>query len=219
MSRIGAVTSALRAKTDWEAMIDSLKNDTSEPLESQSFVVPTDVSVASKRVESFLRDLTEVTDSQSVSMRIALPTEKAIQPHGLALVKVASYPTESNRFLEIQTEERGGFNWHCMRTGQPIYAADVRDHPAEYLKVRPSTVSELTVPIRLEGTVVGVLNLESTLYDAYDTLRPLILSFSGAVGRTLADARAALEQRVIDSAAQALNHRHTMASQLDLLDE
>ncbi len=220
MRRIGGVTSALRANTDWAKMIDSLKNDASEPSEPESFVVPIDVRVASKRVAAFLPDLAEVTDSQSISIRIALPVERATQPHGLALVKVASYPQEpSGSRLEIQTEDQGGFNWRCMRTGQSIYASNVSDYPVDYLIARPSTVSELTVPIRLEGTVVGVLNLESSLYDAYDTVQPLISSFSGAAARTLADARAALEQRVIDSAAQALNHRHTMESQLDLLEK
>ena len=220
MRRIGKVTSALRASTDWAKRIDRLKNDASKPLKPGSFVAPTDVRVASERVEPFLADLAEVTDSQSISMRIALPTERAIQPHGLALVKVASYPHESSGSrLTIQTEEQGGLNWLCMRTGQAIYASHISKYPEEYYAARPSTVSELTVPIRLEGTVVGVLNLESSLYDAYDIVQPLILSFSGALGRTLADARAALEQRVIDGAAQALNHRHTMASQLDLLEE
>lgn len=221
MWRIGEVTSALRTATDWPKMIDNPRRNAQESSETRNFVAPTDIRVASKRVEAFLADLAEVTDSQSISMRIALPTERATQPHGLALIKVASYPKRSeNPWLEVQTEDHGGLNWHCMRTGQPIYAPDVSSPTTgEYLPARRSTVSELTVPIRLEGTVVGVLNLESSLYDAYDTVRPLISSFSGAVGRTLADARAALEQRVIDSAAQALNHRHTMESQVDLLAE
>ena len=220
MWRIGAVTSALRASTDWESLIDSLKNDDIlGPRKPGSFVAPTDVRLAAKRIEAFLEDLAKATDSQSISMRIALPTEKAVQAHGLALVKVASYPQEEGgNDLGILTEDQGGYNWVCMNSGQPKYEAKVSNKPG-YLAVRPSTVSELTVPIRLEGTVVGVLNLESSLSDAYDTVQPLISSFSGAVGRTLADARAALEQRVIDSAAQALNHRHTMESQLDSLEK
>jgi GAF domain-containing protein len=220
MRRIGEVTSALRANTDWAKMIDNLRNKPAEQFEPQGLILPADVRVASERVAAFLQGLAEVTDSQSISMRIALPSERATQPHGLALVRVASYPeASSGTVLEVQTEDDRGFNWRCMKTGEPVYAARVSDHSEDYLLVRPSTISELTVPIRLGGSVVGVLNLESSLYDAYDTVQPLILSFSGAVARTLADARAALEQRVIDRAAQALNHRHTMDSQLDVLQK
>jgi hypothetical protein len=220
MRRIGEVTSALRSNTDWAKMIDNFRSSTAEQSEPEGFVLPADVRVASERVAAFLRDLAEATDSQSITMRIALLSEKATQSHGLALVRVASYPEiPSGTLREVQTEDGGGFNWRCMKAGEPVYAARVSDHSTDYLGVRPSTVSELTVPIRLEGSVVGVLNLESSLYDAYDTVRPLILSFSGAVGRTFADARAALEQRVIDSAAQAMNHRHTMDSQLDFLEK
>ena len=220
MFRIGEVTSALRAKTDWAVMIDSLKSDQPTLQEPGDFVVPTDVRVASRRIEMFLPDLAEVTDSQAISIRIALPAASAAQPHGLALVRVAHYPPGSaDSQLGIITEDQSGFNWKCMRTGAPIYSPDVSESEDDYLAERPSTVSELTIPIRLEGTVIGALNLESSLHDAYDTVQPLLASFSGAVARTLADARAALEQRVIDDAAQALNHRHTMESKLDGLEK
>ena len=220
MRSIGAVNSALGTSTDWESLIDRLKNDDlPESEKPRNSVAPTDVRLAANRVAVFLRDLAEVTYSQSISMRLALPMEKAVQPHGLALVKVASYPQEEEGDnLEILTEDQGGCSWICMRTGQTIYLPNVLNSP-KYLAIRSSTVSELTVPIRLEGTVVGVLSLESSLSGAYDTVQPLISSFSEAVGRTLADARAALEQSVIDSAAQALNRRHTMESQLDSLEK
>jgi GAF domain-containing protein len=216
MSRIGTVTSELRARTDWAQLADDVKRDASGRVIGHP-VIPTDIRIVSKLIRPVLATLANITDSLSVSLRVALPTEEAVQPHGLALIRVACHPEASpSGQNETQTEDRGGFNWACMHMGQAIYAADVSEHP-EYLRERPETVSELTMPVRLEGTLVGVLNLESSLYDAYDTLRPLIASFCGAVGRTLADARAALEQEVIDDAAQALNHRHTMSSQLDRL--
>ncbi len=53
------------------------------------------------------------------------------------------------------------------RTGRPALIPDVRE-VEDYLAVRPETRSQLTVPIRWRGEVIGVLNLESSSLNAYD---------------------------------------------------
>lgn len=53
------------------------------------------------------------------------------------------------------------------RTGKPALIPDVRE-VEDYLAVRPETRSQLTVPIRWRGEVIGVLNLESSSLNAYD---------------------------------------------------
>jgi len=63
-------------------------------------------------------------------------------------------------------------NWNVgivgwvARTGQPALIPDVREEP-DYLAVRPETRSQLAVPIKWRGEVIGVLNLESSSLNAY----------------------------------------------------
>jgi hypothetical protein len=214
MARIGSVTTALRATTDWVRILGRLHDDDDIDFADVQFAIPTDIRAAALRIGPALRNIAKLTDSLSVTLRLALPVAAVEQDHGLALVRVASYPRKThNDKYAVQTESMGGLNWKCMRTGDAVYESAVRSS-ADFISFRPGTVSEFSLPIRLEGMVVGTLNLESSLHDAYSPFRPLISSFGGAVGRTLADARASLEQRVIDSAAQALNHRHSMDKRL-----
>ncbi|MGC8874752.1 MAG: ATP-binding protein [Chloroflexia bacterium] len=62
--------------------------------------------------------------------------------------------------------EVGIVGW-VARTGRAALIPDVRE-VEDYLAVRPETRSQLTVPIRWRGDVVGVLNLESSSLNAYD---------------------------------------------------
>ncbi|MGD2146328.1 MAG: GAF domain-containing protein, partial [Anaerolineae bacterium] len=52
-------------------------------------------------------------------------------------------------------------------TGQPILVGDVRTLP-HYLEGVAETRSELAVPVRIQGQVVGVLNVESRELNAFD---------------------------------------------------
>lgn len=218
MARIGAVTTTLRTTTDWVKIVDNLPDD--GHFESLSVPLPRDVRAAAVRIEPILEDIAQLTGSLAVTLGLALPVATVDESHGLAIVSVASYPpwpSDDDKF-PVQTESIGGLNWTTMRTGNPVYAPTVTSRN-DYLEARERTVSEFCMPIRQEGLLVGTLNLESELQDAYGPFRPLIASFAGAVGRTLADARASLEKEVIDGAARALNHRHDMEGHLVNLTE
>jgi hypothetical protein len=216
-ARIGEVTSELRMPTDWLSIQEDLKN--APPDSPDAKAVPTDARIAARRIAPFLEELAGLTESHSVSLRLALPSTAATQSHGLALVTVACHPgTPWTSRLPVQTENIGGFNWDCIYKNGVVHSPDVT-RQASHARIWHDTMSELAVPVREEGMLVGVLNLQSSLFDAYTPILPLVTAFAGAVGRTLADARAALEDHVIDSAAQALNHRHTMESRLDRLTD
>jgi hypothetical protein len=213
MARIGEVTTTLRTTTDWVRIVDNLPND--DHFESLSVPLPRDVRAAAVRIEPILEIIAQLTDSLSVTLGLALPVATVTESHGLAIVSVASYPpmpSDDDKF-PVQTEDMGGLNWTAMRTGNQVYAPTVHTRK-DYLEARKRTVSEFCMPIRQEGLLVGTLNLESELQDAYGPFGPLIASFAGAVGRTLSDARASLEKEVIDGAARALNHRHNMEGHL-----
>ena len=221
MAKIGEVTTRLRTSTDWVSVIAKLERSDAKEEDSHAPLtvpLPTDIKIVANLVTPALRDLARLTVSHSATLRLALPMASVTEKHGLALVRVASYPDLPwEEGLPIITEGEGGYNWKCMRSGTAVYVPRV-DPMDGYLEVRPRTASELSMPVRVEGLLVGTINLESRLFDAYSAVRPLIASFAGAVGRTLGDARASLEQRAIDDAAWALNHRHSMEGRLDDLN-
>ncbi len=73
--------------------------------------------------------------------------------------------------------------------GHPIYVPDTTRDP-RYMEVRPSTRSELAVPIIVRDEVIGAFNLESDLLDAFDErdLRSLT-TFANHAGVALERAR------------------------------
>lgn len=77
-----------------------------------------------------------------------------------------------------------------IQTGHPIYVPDAR-HDARYIAGRDATLSELAVPILVRGEVVGALNLESNVVDAFSErdLRSLT-TFANHAGVALERARA-----------------------------
>ena len=59
-----------------------------------------------------------------------------------------------------------GLVGHVLTTGEPTLARDVRLDP-RYVMARPSTRSELAVPVHAGGRLVGAMNLESDEEGAY----------------------------------------------------
>ena len=54
-----------------------------------------------------------------------------------------------------------------VRSGETVYAPDVTADE-RYVHNNPSTLSELVVPLRTAQGVIGVLDLQSGQYDAFD---------------------------------------------------
>lgn len=74
------------------------------------------------------------------------------------------------------------------RTGQVAIIPDVREEK-DYIAFRPETRSQLTVPIKWQGEVIGVLSLESSSLNAYAekqliTAESLADQTAGAIGTT-----------------------------------
>lgn len=63
-----------------------------------------------------------------------------------------------------------GLAGHVVRTGQPILVNDVTQD-SRYIAAAPSTQSQLSVPIKRENNVIGVLNLESSRPNAFGILQ------------------------------------------------
>jgi len=105
-----------------------------------------------------------------------------------------------------------GIIGHVIRSGERLIAPDVRAEP-HYVDGRPSTRSELAVPIVSAGQVIGALNLESDRLDAYTAADAELLEFFAVVAalsieKTLLH-RQVLEKERIEHQLQLAQHVQT----------
>ncbi|UCE18377.1 MAG: response regulator [Gemmatimonadota bacterium] len=83
-----------------------------------------------------------------------------------SIVSHIGYPQEvESRRLQVHGDI--GITVQAIRTGKPILVPDVRKNP-HYLEGRPGTLSELAVPMKIKDKVIGVLNVESSMLNAFD---------------------------------------------------
>jgi serine phosphatase RsbU (regulator of sigma subunit) len=88
------------------------------------------------------------------------------EPPAIELVSVRGYPPGTEETFRLKVGE-GAVGW-VVKTGEALRIPDVsRDR--RYVAVRPSTRSELTVPLVNEAKVIGAFNLENDTLDAYRT--------------------------------------------------
>jgi GAF domain-containing protein len=181
--------------------------------------LPPDIQIALAKVPATLEHVVRSTNSHVASLRLALPDPNAPEPHGLALMRVAVFPAARiDDPYPVQGQKDGGLNWRTVLEGRPTYAPDVAVEP-EFLGTHEGTQSELSVPIRVEGRLVGVLNLESHALNNYGAFLPHIQALAGAIGRAFADAAAQLSQPVLERAAEILDTGHRHSHELDGLED
>jgi signal transduction histidine kinase len=88
-----------------------------------------------------------------------------IDPHTQLLeIEVATGLSEKARQLKLAIG-RGVTGW-VAKTGKPLRVPDVTAD-RRYVSVRKDIRSELAVPLLVEGTLIGVLNVDSTRRDAF----------------------------------------------------
>jgi GAF domain-containing protein len=165
----------------------------------ESRAVSRDVSLALSRVSPELAVLGSETLSHSISLRLVWPLIGS-EDAKLALFRIAAYPESELERPEVAQTLDAGVNWFVARSGTTWYEPDTSQPEARFTKFRDGTRSELCVPIRSQGHLIGVLNLESPYPNAYDQLSPLVEAFAGAIGRTFADSVSFFGRSVIERA-------------------
>lgn len=175
--------------------------------------LPDDLQVTLPAIQEGLETLGRITGSYSATFRAALPSPEPTGPHGLTLRRIAAYPKHwLDGEGELQSEKQGGVNWKVALTGAPQYAPVVEDEAA-YLERREGTLSELCVPVLVEGRVIGVVNLESADRNAYDALVTTAQAFAAHVGLAIADARIAISSVLHDYAIEIVRRGHELGGQ------
>jgi diguanylate cyclase (GGDEF)-like protein/PAS domain S-box-containing protein len=107
-----------------------------------------------------------------------------------------SYRFISNNALFIGDVPIGqGVTGQVAQTGQPVRIGNV-EVLNNYINVDPNTASELCVPIRLKGRVLGVINAESTKAEGFSPDDELLLgTLAGQLATAIEQQRAAQAER------------------------
>ena len=84
---------------------------------------------------------------------------------GMLRVRAAEGYAEGVEELAIPPGE--GVTGRCLELGEPVVVQDVRFDPG-YIEGVPDGRSEMAVPLRAEGEVIGVLDVEATRTGAFD---------------------------------------------------
>lgn len=104
----------------------------------------------------------------------------------LRLARAGSYGVHATQPLYVTGE---GLVPEAIRTGQPVYARDVREDP-RYVANDPRTRSELVIPLRTANGLVGVLDLQSARIDAFSAAdQRLLLSFADQAAAAIQNVR------------------------------
>ena len=98
-----------------------------------------------------------------------------------------------------------GITVAAARSGRPVYVPDVRQDP-RYVGAGFPAVSELAVPVQIEGRVLGVLNVESTETDAFGPAdQELLCLLANQAALALENVRLHAEERRQAGEMQVLN--------------
>lgn len=164
-----------------------------------------EMAIASSDLDRLLKLIVEraVAFTGADAGLLALVDEREGQK-GLYLKGSVGYPPAIEKYSNSPYPIERGITGRAVRTGQAVLCPDVSKDP-DYDPVRESTLSQLTVPIILEGKVLGAITLESSYLNAFTSEH---LSFI----RSLAD-RAAIainQARLFEKVRQALETKSAL---------
>jgi len=75
-----------------------------------------------------------------------------------------------------------GMSGHAAATGQTVYAADVKRVPY-YIEGESDTRSELDIPLKVRGDLIGIFNIQQTCVSGFTPERIRLLSRKLSVDR------------------------------------
>ncbi len=126
---------------------------------------------------------------------------------------------KAGRSLEPSVELGQGIVGHVALTGEEILAGDVsRDPHYRYVDVLPETESEAALPLKIEGRVLGVLDVQSDQAERFDETDVLVLrALADQIAIAVEDARLYSDLRLrADHLSAVAEVSRVVASILDL---
>jgi diguanylate cyclase (GGDEF)-like protein len=176
--------------TELETFLERYRHDTGVP----------DAMDAASFIQEVLERANAFVPSQACSVLLDHPFERAGDPAGAALYFIAAFGLSSEALLGASIPTSEGVVGHVYRTGESHLVADSRTDPFFYPRFDEShafhTNSLLAVPIRIENSVCGVLEMVNRLdgrpFDERDrALLEIFAAYTSVSIQNLLDARRA----------------------------
>lgn len=173
-----------------ETFLERYRHDTGVP----------DAMDAASFIQEVLERANAFVPSQAGSVLLDHPFERAGDPAGAALYFIAAFGPSSEALLGASIPTSEGVVGHVYRTGESHLVADSSNDPYFYARFDEShafrTSSLLAVPIRIENSVCGVLEMVNRLdgrpFDERDrALLEIFAAYTSISIQNLLDARRA----------------------------
>jgi sigma-B regulation protein RsbU (phosphoserine phosphatase) len=130
--------------------------------------------------------------------------------HELTTAYAEGYGDESDKYTNLKFGQ-GLVGW-VARTGESIIVPDVATDD-RYVNAHPQTKSEIVTPLKIDGSVIGVMTLESNRLSAYDEKSlELLTTFASQAAISLE--RAVLHNKMLES--RRIEEQLAIARQIQL---
>ena len=188
---------------------------------AELFAMMSELSRTALEATSFEQTLERITGFVRERFGLRLCSIFLANPDGQLVLRTgAGQPQGINRRNGQWSVERG-ITLRAFRTGEAQFVPDVALDP-DYLPAIPGVKSELALPIRLQGRLLGVINMESASPDSFvaenqQMLEALASQVAGAIhlsgsARQLAEVNRLLEERSLELQSTNVQLRHANAA-------
>lgn len=185
--------------------------------------IPSDLRRSRSALSSNLEEIYTLTRSSSVTIRL-------LSPDGRLATRFAAFPEArmNDRYRQLAITDAPGVQAWVFRTGKVCDLRDTLDpkeleryeNLSSVLTARSHPRSELCVPLFVYGRMVGTMNLESMVPNAYSDMRPVVEAMAEQIALQLAMTRRSIEQEVFScSASTTLNTHEILKAAKQLAEE
>lgn len=194
---------------------------------------PADLYLARRQLQELVEALALRTAATSCTFRLLLPGDglHRRKPE-LGLCRFAAWPEGRLRDKSpvLQLDSASVHAW-VARTGSPCYLPDIRQRSVlrRYSglkaphRLREDTRAELCLPVSVDGRLVGTINLESAVPDAFGIHLSIASVYAAAASQVISGVRAEIAETTLSFSSDIYNSAHEILQSLDrisiLLDE
>ncbi len=169
------------------------------------------VVVESLNLDEILTNLVEQAWKLTGAQGLQAEFSCLLLQEGSHLTFAAAYPPQMLDGLrqrpgriDLNEPQRYGITGRAFKTGEPQLVTQVQADP-NYLPYSEGTASELAVPIKVEGYVVGVINVEHSQPGAFDGRdQEALVALAAQAGIAIQNANTFRETRVLQEVAASL---------------
>lgn len=196
-----------------------------------------DAKIVSGLVARILDDLIVTTGAISATCRLVVGAGPEVGVRQLARLAAAGGPAKLDSPDSIVIDQgntesvnswvaRNGVACYLRRIPEPTAHDELGEARARWTQdypgltgpalFRAATRSELCVPVRADGRLVGTINLESASTYGFDESAHAVEEYAQVVGLAIRMARREISVEMLEEAEGFLDRRHSLAGEIDV---